>query len=689
MASNPMNAVLRRLRRAVSPAENAVQTDAELLAAYASGQAEAFEQLVRRHGRMVLGVCRRVLGNDHDADDAFQATFLVLVRKAGSLTWHDSIANWLYGVACRTARKARLSAARRRRREEVVAAMTREPVTADAADADLKPILDEEVGRLPDKFRKPIVLCYLEGQTNEEAARQLRCPAGTLKVHLMRARDLLRSRLARRGLTVSAVTLAALLDAQAASASVPESLLGATLNAAERFAAGSAAGASGATALAEGVLHDMFLAKVKNAALTLAGVVAIGLGIGLSISRADKAEGAAAAETAAPAEARRERPAVKAEDTATLVKGGNAFAFQMYAQLRGENKGNLFFSPYSVSTALAMTYGGARGDTADEMAKAMHFTLPQDRLHPAAGAQIDSFNGAGTKRPYRLAVANALWGQQQYPFEPKFVQLNKDAYGAGLNLLDFSRDPQACRETINHWVEDKTEHKITKLLPPSAITANTKLVLTNAIYFKGDWARKFIKDDTKDADFFVTADRKVRVPLMHQEGSFRMMGTGKYQALELPYAGKELSMLVLLPRKLDGLGELEKSLTPALLDETVLKLTEQDEVQVRLPRFKMLFEADLVPPLKNLGMKKAFVPGADFSGISQASELRITGVFHKAFVEVNEEGTEAAAATAVAMADGGVEQVPIFRADHPFLFLIRDNRSGAILFLGSVTSPAE
>jgi serpin B len=682
MASNPMNAVLRRLRRAVSPTDNAKRTDAELLESYSGGQAEAFEQLVRRHGRMVLGVCRRILGNDHDAEDAFQATFLVLARKAGALGWHDSVANWLYGVACRTARKARLAADRRRRREEVVATMNREPVTRDVVDADVKPILDEEVGRLPDKYRQPIVLCYLEGQTNEEAARQLRCPAGTLKVNLMRARDLLRSRLVQRGVAVSAGTFAALLDAQAASANVPESLLGATLNAAERFAAG---GATSATTLAEGVLHDMFREKLKNIAVTLAAILAVGIGLGLSVSKADRP---AENEKPAPAAARAARPAVPAADTAALVKGGNDFAFDMYARLLQEKKGNLFFSPYSISTALAMTYGGARKDTADEMAKALHFTLPQERLHPAAGAQIAGFNGGNKKRPYKLAIANALWGQQGYPFKPEFLQLNRDSYGAGLNLLDFG-NPDAAGKTINDWVEDRTEGRIQNLIPPGSLSDDTKLVLTNAIYFKGDWARKFIKADTKEDDFRVSTDRKVLAPLMHQEGRFRLLETPKYQALELPYAGKELSMLVLLPRKIDGLGELEKSLTAGLVDETVRKLTWKEEVQVRLPRFKMICAANLIPPLKDLGMRKAFNPTADFTGISEASKICITAIRHKAFIEVNEEGTEAAAATSVEVADVGLPQVPIFRADHPFVFLIRDNQSGAILFLGRVLNPKE
>lgn len=697
MPSNPMNAVLRRLRRAVSPADVTQRTDAQLLADYASGHAEAFEVLVRRHARMVLGVCRRALGNDHDAEDAFQATFLILARKAGAVGWQDSVSPWLHGVAIRTARNARVAAERRRRREEVVATMTRDAITTTPKTSELGPILDEEMDRLPAKYRQSLVLCYLEGHTNEEAARQMQCPAGTLKVHLMRARDLLRSRLAGRGVPMSAVALAALLEAQASAAEVPDTLLGTTLNAAERFAAGSAASATSATAIAEGVLREMFLTKVKTAAVTMGAILVVGLGLSLSVGRAEKPESASAPpvaakdgptptpEAATKPPVKKARPAVKAEDAASLVKGNNDFAFDLYPRLLEEKKGNLFFSPYSVSTALGMTYAGARGETAEEMAKALHFTLPQDRLHTAAGAQIDLFNGVdGKPRGYKLAIANALWGQQGFVFKPEFLKLNDEAYGAGVTFLNFG-DAERARTTINTWVENKTEDKIKELIKPGILDGSTKLVLTNAIYFKGDWEWKFKKEHTKEADFQVSAEMKVTVPLMHRDGTHRYFETPQFQLLELPYAGKDVSMLIYLPRKADGLPEFEKGLTSAFVDESVKKLDWRQEVQVRLPRFKTRTDAELVPMMQKLGMRKAF-GGADFSGISN-SGLSISNIIHQAYVDVNEEGTEAAAATAVVMKQSK-EPIYLFRADHPFIFLIRDNKSGSVLFVGRIANPA-
>jgi len=380
-----------------------------------------------------------------------------------------------------------------------------------------------------------------------------------------------------------------------------------------------------------------------------------------------------------------------------LVKSGNnAFALDLYGKL-SEQEGNLFFSPYSISTALAMTYAGARGNTAAQMAEVMHFNLPQEWLHPAFGTlilylQVRQQQEGG----YELAVANALWGQKGYPWLNEFLELTRENYGAGLRLqeVDFAGDTEGARQTINDWVEEETREKILELLQEGDINVETALVLTNAIYFKGDWASRFKENRTRPGPFTLSDGSKVEVPMMHQTEEFGYMETDGLQALELPYAGEELSMLVLLPREIEGLAELEESLTVVKLDEWLGALRER-EVDVYLPRFKMVSRFELSEVLKALGMTDAFDPqNADFTGMMAPRDIEgplwISMVIHKAFVDVNEEGTEAAAATAVIMQGlDGPEEPAIFRADHPFLFLIRDNASGSILFMGRVIDPVQ
>jgi serpin B len=389
-----------------------------------------------------------------------------------------------------------------------------------------------------------------------------------------------------------------------------------------------------------------------------------------------------------------EQPDDSKADRAAVARGDNQFALDLYAKLRGEES-NLFFSPYSISTALAMTRAGARGDTAAEMDKVLHFTLPQEKLHSAFAGLIKEINGdpADKKRGYQLNTANALWGQKDFGFKADFLKLVKDDYGAGLNELDFMGAPDPARQTINGWVEKETHDKIKDLLHKGDLTSDTKLVLTNAIYFKGEWASQFKKDQTKDEPFYLAADKKAAAPLMNQRGDFSYFDGGTFQALELPYAGKNLSMVVLLPKKIDGLGDLEKHLTADKLGGWVGKLHMQ-EVIVSLPKFKTEQRISLTKTLSEMGMKLAFDDRkADLSGMAgKPGDLYISAVIHKAFVDVNEVGTEAAAATAVVVTTESARiepMTPEFRADHPFLFLIRDVRSDSILFLGRLADPTK
>ena len=383
-----------------------------------------------------------------------------------------------------------------------------------------------------------------------------------------------------------------------------------------------------------------------------------------------------------------ETKAMNAADLKVVVAGNNAFAVALYGQLRNQT-GNLFFSPESISTALAMAYAGARGDTASQMAKTLHFTLPLDQLNPAMGALLGDLNS--THQGYQLSVANALWAQQGYTFLDAFLNLLKTDYGAGLNQVDFKGATEAARLTINQWVEKKTQDKIKDLLQPGALRSDTRLVLTNAIYFKGDWETQFDKAQTKNEVFFLSPAQTATTPLMHREGSFSYFDGGTFQALEIPYKSKELSIIIFLPKDRSGLPALEQSLTASNLQQWLHQLGPVPKVIVTLPKFKSTQQFELSATLRAMGMPAAFAAGADFSGMTGRRDFAISEVIHKAYIDVNEEGTEAAAATAVtmrALAMRPVEQAPpIFRADHPFVFLIRDNRSDSILFMGRMANP--
>jgi serpin B len=377
-----------------------------------------------------------------------------------------------------------------------------------------------------------------------------------------------------------------------------------------------------------------------------------------------------------------------AADRAALVEGDNAFAVELYGHLRNQS-GNLFFSPESISTALAMAYAGARGDTASEMAKTLHFTLPPEQLHPAMGALLSDLNAAHAG--YQLSVANALWAQRGYTFLPDFLKVMNNDYGAGLNQVDFKGSTEAARLTINLWVEQKTANKIQDLLQPGALRPSTRLVLTNAIYFKGDWQTQFDKAQTKDEDFHLSPAQTKKAPLMHREGAFNYFNGGTFQALEIPYKSNELSMIVLLPNDPGGLPALEQSLSATNVQQWLRQLAPVTKVIVTMPKFKTTQQFELGSTLAAMGMPQAFTASANFSGMTGNRDFFISAVIHKAYVDVNEEGTEAAAATAVtmrAMAMRAPNLAPVFRADHPFVFLIRDHASNSILFMGRMADPA-
>ena len=361
-----------------------------------------------------------------------------------------------------------------------------------------------------------------------------------------------------------------------------------------------------------------------------------------------------------------------------LVDANNAFAFKLYSELKVA-EGNTFFSPFSVSSALSLLYEGARGETAKEMRSALG--LPGDN-EVRRNAFLELYQLLGKVKGLR--IANALWVQKGYPLLKSYLELAEKYYQSEVANVDFKGDPEGSRLIINGWVEKRTEGKVKDLIPPSGVSELTKLVVTNAIYFKGRWLYEFNRSETSEGDFWISPGKSVKVPFMHLKASLPYAEVEEAKILELPYEGKELSMVFILPK--GDLRGLEGELGADKLKGWLSSLRKA-EVEVYLPKFKVSAGYALRKPLAEIGMPRAFGPKADFSGITGRRDIFVDQVYHKAYVEVDEEGTEAAAATAAVVV--AVSLPLVFRADHPFLFLIIHKPTGLILFMGRLVNPAK
>ena len=370
-----------------------------------------------------------------------------------------------------------------------------------------------------------------------------------------------------------------------------------------------------------------------------------------------------------------------------IVEKNNMFTFDLYQKLKN-NSGNIFFSPYSISTALAMIYGGAVGETEIQMAKTLHFNLDQKIFHKEFSALQESLNESNKSSSVSFNIANSLWLQNDYNFLKSYLNLIKENYDSEFNCLDFRKTEKA-RKTVNSWVEKKTKAKIKNLIKEGMIGEMTKLVLTNAIYFKGIWEKAFDKKATRPLPFYLNEKKSKNVAMMYQKGKFRYRQDSKMnlQAIELPYDGERLSMLILLPEEKEGITQLEEKINENVITEISQKF-QSTKLKLFLPKFKMINEFSLEKILSSMGMPNPFSNQADFSGMTGVKDLNIDKVIHKAFVDVYEEGTEAAAATAVTMRKMFIPQeIPVFKADHPFIFIIRDDITKSILFMGRVSEP--
>lgn len=395
----------------------------------------------------------------------------------------------------------------------------------------------------------------------------------------------------------------------------------------------------------------------------------------------------------ARSEAKRLAPDASADAVRELARNNEAFALDLLRKTREDE--NFFYSPHSISIALAMTYAGAEGETKEQMKSVLHFAQPDAELNAAFNTLDQELESRGENakgadgQPFRLRIANALWSQEGETFLPSYLDTLAESYGAGVNLLDFIHHTEKARQTINAWVSERTEARIPELLPQGLLNPNTRFVLTNAVYFNAAWAKPFVPQSTQDGPFTLANGSSVSVPLMHGLIEGRYAEGADYQTAEIPYDGHEVAMIAVLPKG-QSLESFEASLDSERMESIVGSLSRA-KIRLTLPRFEMRTRLLLAEVLKEMGMTAAFAPGeANFSGMDGKRTLFLREVVHEAFVKVNEAGTEAAAATAVIGERTSAEpEVPIvdFEATRPFLFFIRDNETGANLFLGRVVNP--
>jgi len=389
--------------------------------------------------------------------------------------------------------------------------------------------------------------------------------------------------------------------------------------------------------------------------------------------------------------ARITEPASTAADIKTLIEGNTAFGFNIY-RILSKTGDNIFYSPYSISAALAMTYAGARSESEQRIADTMQFMLPQSNLHAAFNSMDIELGsrGQGAKgkddKGFRLHVVNAIWGQKDFSFLPAFLDVLAENYGAGLRIVDYINETEKSRIKINSWVSEQTEQRIKDLIPAGALNAMTRLVLTNAIYFNAAWADQFNENATMNAPFYLIDGKEKSVSIMKNTASYRFAEGEGYRAVELPYDGGELSMVILLPQT-GSFSTFQSSLNAGEV-QNIIESLENRQITLSIPKFKFDSQFSLKEALTAMGMGPEFTPDADFSGMTGERDLFISDVLHKAFVAVDESGTEAAAATAVIMKATAMPMQPLeITVTRPFIFFIRDIQTGAVLFIGQILNP--
>lgn len=393
---------------------------------------------------------------------------------------------------------------------------------------------------------------------------------------------------------------------------------------------------------------------------------------------------------------RETNPQVSPEEILTLANDNNQFASAFYQEIR-HKEGNLIFSPFSLSLALAMTLSGAETSTEEDMLSALQFSLPEPKVHPAFNALLLAIESSEEQKAeemegsvFQLNIANSIWGQSDYAFNPAFLDVLAQNYGAGMNLVDYKTDPEGARVAINNWIGDETQEKIQDLIPPGTLSALTRLVLANAIYFNGSWRNPFEKNSTQQTPFFLLDGAEITVDMMKLFRKNIPYGKGDaYQAVQLPYLSPDFVMTLIVPDE-GEFNQFEEELSAEMIEEIIIRLTSSQPVDLQMPKFDFEASIDARGPLSNLGMSEAFDPDqADYSGITEVEGLYISDVLHKATITVDEDGTEAAAATVVIVTAKAAEpEEPIsLIINRPFIFLIQHKPTGSILFMGRVLQP--
>ena len=662
-------------------------SDHELLKKYAeSRDNSAFEKIVMHYTPLVYGTClRRLRGNSGNAEDAVQAVFLILSEKAGRIGKKKSLYTWLFNTARYVCMHMKREEFRRKTREEKAVSMRE--LTSDTSDTvteEVYPHLDTAIDTLPKSQKTAVIMHFFEGKSFQEIASLLCCPKSTVQGRLEAGVAKLKKILEKKKITVSIPALTAFLISQSS-----KEISASVLHALQKSVVSAVMNQSGINvsiiSIAQGGMKMMMWAQLKTAAVyVMIPVILAGLCTPLIINLNGEEPGSihkgvvreltVAADPVKPAQ----------EDVNSLVNGNSRFVCSLYEKL-SEKKGNLFFSSLSISNAMAMTYSGARGNTAKEMSGTLHFNIAQARLPGTFRSLNRTLLDSAEKHGHELTIANGLCltGKEAgYHVGKEFKALLKTYYNAEL----FSGGV----DIINSWVSKKTRGKIKKILDNLSI--NSVCVLLNAVYFKGTWETGFKKERTRIAQFRVSNEKAVKVPLMCRKGEIRIIENKDFQAVSIPYKGETMSMIILLPRETHGLAAFEKRLTSENLDKWCRELAQihTRTIHLYIPKFRLETGYNLVPPLKKLGIKEAFIEStADFRGMGwDKGELWISQIRHKAFIEVNEEGTEAAGATAVEMVTQSMgPRYPVFRADHPFIFMIRENSTGTLLFIGRMADP--
>ncbi|MCZ7649387.1 MAG: sigma-70 family RNA polymerase sigma factor [Planctomycetota bacterium] len=664
----------------------------EALRRLAQGRdAEAWAALLARHGAEIHRVARRILRDEGLAEDASQETLLVLRDYAGrfqpSGKEPDEVARgWVLRIACSTALQMSRSRKRAKARDARGAGARPEPPadgpSEHAEEREAREAALDELARLPEDQRMPLVLHYFGGLEYERIGAQLGCTPGAARVRAHRGLENLRRRLALLALIFSLGQL--------------EKLLGGAAEAAEASWEPSASQQQQWRDLLDSARKPVEPPPLTTGGwtmfqkLSLVSMFCVAALLALAATRSDGATPSAAPrpsppprETAGEEKALPPLPDLSDADKLALARAGNAFALDLFGKLRARD-GNLFFSPYSVNTALGMLYPGARARTAAQIKQTLHAPFEGARFAEACAALLKAQNTAeGGQAPHTLRIANRLWGQQGEPFVPAYLRLTKEYFGAGLEAVDFAAKPEEARRTINAWVAERTEQKIPELLADGAVSEATRLVLTNAIYFKGSWVEPFDPALTRPAAFEPAPGRKLAVPTMHHgEFKYEWLKNETVQVLRLAYRGNGTAAYFVLPAKRHALAEVEQGLKLETLNGW-LEGVKPNDIMLAIPKFRIRSRFDMTDALRGMGMSDAFTPGADFSGIT-GNEMFVNRVVHEAYVDLDEKGTEAAAATAVGMDKG---EPPSFTLDQPFLFLIRDEKSKAILFMGRIADP--